>query len=89
MSTISTRSTREAEYVVRMAAELDQRTGQFLFNYLRHEVAEAARGTVFDPFEKDLSQYEVEQWLESHIIYNDDGKMIAFFIGDLILWEEE
>ena len=83
------RSQREAEYICNMAAQLDQRNGQFLFNHLRHEVAEAARGTLYDPFYKELSQDEVAQWLEDHIVWNDDGRMIAFFIGETILWEEE
>jgi hypothetical protein len=88
MSDTLARSTREAQYIVRMAPQLDQRTGQLLFNNLRSEVAEACRGTVYDPFYEDLSLDEIIQWLEDHVIYNDQGIMTCFFIGNTILWED-
>jgi hypothetical protein len=83
-----TRSRREARYIIMNAPAQCQRSGQFLFNSLRHEVAEAVRGTLFDPFYKDLSEYEVADWLENHVIYNDQGEMICVFSGNTILWEE-
>jgi hypothetical protein len=83
------RSIQEADYIVHMADYHQQRTGQFLFNNLKHEIAEIVRGSLFDPFYKSLSEHEVVEWLEHHIIYSDDGIMICLFDGDHILWEEE
>lgn len=83
------RSTQEAKYIVEMAPYHDQRTGQLLFNSLKHEIADIVRDTSFDPFYKELTCDEIIDWLENHIIYDDDGNMICLFNGNDILWEKE
>jgi hypothetical protein len=88
MSDTLPRSTREAEYIFDNAPMLEQRTGQLLFNSLRQQVAAKVRDTDFDPFYKDLTLFEIIEWLENHVVYNDEGIMIRLFDGNEILWEE-
>ena len=80
---------QEARYIVDTAPNYVQRTGQFLFNSLRHEVSQIVRSSHLDPFYKEMSYQEVVEWLENHIIYDETGRMIALFDEDRILWEEE
>ena len=82
------RSTREAEYIYNVAPMCGYRTGQLLFNSLRYEVAEKIRGTIFDPFYKEMSLFELIEWINNHIIYDNEGMMICVFDGNTILWEE-
>jgi hypothetical protein len=89
MSDTLARSRKEAEYIFEMADYHCQRTGQFLFNSLRHEIAEVVRNTLFDPFYKELSLGEIIDWLENHILFDDQGKMIYLFSDNQILWKEE
>lgn len=80
---------REAEYIHTMAPVFDNRTGQLLFNVLRHEIADVVRHTDFDPFYEDLTLEEIVEWLEAHILYDNDGNMIRLFDEGGVLWEEQ
>jgi hypothetical protein len=83
------RSRREAQYIYDMAPAYDMRTGQLLFNSLKHEIAEVVRNTSFDPFYKDMELEEIVEWLEDHIIYDNQGMMVRLFSDHRVLWEEE
>lgn len=83
------RAHREAEYIYTMAPQYDMRPGQFLFNYLRHEVADVVRGTELDTFYQDLELEDIAQWLDQHIIYDNQGRMVRLHDGHHVLWEEE
>ena len=80
---------REAEYIHTMAPVYGERTGELLFNVLRHEIADVVRNTNFDPFYEDLDTDEIVEWLETHILYDNDGNMIRLFDERGILWEDE
>ena len=82
------RTRREAEYIHTMAPVYDNRTGQLLFNTLRHEIADVVRDTDFDPFYEDLDLEEIVEWLEAHIMYDREGKMIRLFDEYGVLWED-
>ena len=89
MSNTFIRSTREARYIYNMANEFNERTGQVLFNNLRHEIADVVRSTNLDTFYKEMSLEEITDWLENHIIFDNQGKMVRLFSGRHVLWEEE
>jgi hypothetical protein len=67
----------------------DQRTGQYLFNTLPQEVRATLTGRPFDPFYKEMSQYQVEEWLGDHIMFDDDGEVIALYSANMILWQKK
>lgn len=67
----------------------NQRTGQYLFNGLPFEAQLHVRGTLFDPFYKDMSQYQIEEWFNLHAIFNEQGSIIGIFDRDTILWERK
>jgi hypothetical protein len=70
------------------ARQTKQRTGQYLFNHLPVEVGNKVAGTLFDPFHKDLSKPEIIEWLDNHLIFNEN-KIIALFDQNTILWTWE
>ena len=72
--------------VLMHAEQHHQRTGQYLFNGLPEEVRVVITGTVWDPFHKNMSQDQVEQWLSDHIIFNDNGGICGVVAGRKILW---
>ncbi len=73
--------------VIRGAFLTKQRTGQYLFNCLPNEVANVVAGSLFDPFHKDLSSYEIRAWINEHLVFSDSGAIIGVFNKDDILWE--
>lgn len=70
------------------AEERHQRTGQYLFNGLPPQLRELTAGALWDPFHKDMSQFQIEVWLTEHVIFDDNGTIIALFDKDNILWEK-
>jgi hypothetical protein len=78
-----------AKHIQHSALIYGQRTGQYLFNSLTPVVADKVRGTNFDPFYLDLTIEGIIQWLEDHIIFNDNGSIGCLFNGYEILWEED
>lgn len=83
------RAMREAHYICDMAPIVDERTGQLLFNFLRHEIAEVVRDTELDTFYDQLSFDDVVDWLDDHIEYDDEGTMVRLVSEHDVLWEEE
>lgn len=83
------RSIQEAEYVCYVGPRLEMRTGQFLFNILRHEMAEAIRNTELDPFYDDMTFEEVVDWIDNHIVFDKMGNMIRLYDERGVLWEED
>ncbi len=75
------------EQIASGAKATDQRTGQRLFNLLPQPVAYFTSGTLFDPFHKDLTRKEIWDWLNDHLIFDDNGHIIALFNNNQILWE--
>lgn len=75
------------DQIVRGAKESGQRTGQYLFNHLEPGPANVIAGSLFDPFHQDLSNREISDWLDNHLIF-DGNKVIAVFKNNQILWEE-
>jgi len=80
-------SFREAEYICYIGPRIDQRTGEFLFNNLRFEIAEAIRNTELDPFYQEMDFEDVVDWLDDHIVFDNQGTMIRVFDDHGILWE--
>jgi hypothetical protein len=76
-------------WILKHAEKHHQRTGQYLFNSLPQEAGAVIVGTVFDPFHKDMSQYQVEDWLLHHAIFNDNESIVAIFNNNDMLWERE
>lgn len=75
--------------VISEAPAQNQRTGQFLFNTLPDMVRERLAGKTFDPFHRDMSQFQVEEWLLDHIVFDDDGEVIGLYSGNHIMWEKK
>lgn len=71
---------------ISMAEDFGDRTGQSLFNNLPREVKEVVRGSLFDPFHKDLNRFEIASWVDDHLIFDDKG-ICGVFRGNTILWE--
>lgn len=82
------RSVREAEYVFNTAPVYDMRTGEFLFNVLRHDIADVVRDTDMDTFYDDLEYEEIVDWFDNHIIFDNMGNMVRLFDEHGILWED-
>lgn len=90
MSSTLARSTREGEHIYYLAPLYEMRTGQLLFNVLRYEIAEAVRDTELDTFYKDMTLQEIIDWLENHILYDNQGRMVRLCGTDgRILWAEQ
>jgi hypothetical protein len=84
-----TRSVLEREYsryIIMNNEQHGQRTGQYLFNSLPDGAREVVAGTMWDPFHKELSQYQIEDWLANHVVFNDNGTIIGIIAGRRILW---
>ncbi len=75
--------------IQRGARSSGQRTGQYLFNRLPNGAAATVTGTLFDPFNKELNAFEIQEWIDDHLIFSSIGKLIAVFNGEKILWENE
>jgi hypothetical protein len=94
---ITTTTEQITDDLIYLAWLYGQRTGQILFNLLPLGAREAVTGSLFDPFYKDLTSDEASEWLDSHIIFDDEPqgfsaifdseKILAVFDGEKILWE--
>jgi len=71
----------------------DLRTGQLIFNFLPEGAQNAIRGTLFDPFHKNMDAYELTQWVQDHLVFGKINRgaegVIAVFNGNDILWEAQ
>jgi hypothetical protein len=74
--------------VVMNAERNNQRTGQYLFNSLPEGARAVVTGTIFDPFYKNMSQYQIEDWLEDHAVFNMNGTIIGIIAGRKTLWRD-
>lgn len=81
------RSTEFTQLVLRYAKANDQRTGQALSNLVYSRTTFNTCDILDDPFHKDLSEREVFEWIERHLIFNDSGWIIGIFNKNIILWE--
>lgn len=88
MSDSKLRVRKHAEYIYDSAPVLGMRTGELLFAELRHEIADIVRDTDLDTFYDDLELEEIEEWLENHIVYNNQGIMERLKDDHGVLWEE-
>lgn len=75
-----------ARQIVLGAINAKHRTGQWMFNKLPAGIGRVVAGTSFDPFFKELSASEIEQWIEDHLIF-DGYEIIGVYHGNQILWE--
>lgn len=78
-----------SRFVIMGAESHHQRTGQYLFNGLPVGARDKIVGNLWDPFYKEMSQYEIERWLNDHIIFNDRGKIIGLINNNEIIWEDK
>jgi hypothetical protein len=60
---------------------------QYLFNSFSVEVADVVVASTFDPFHKNMSQDQIENWLLNHVVFNESGSIIAVFNENTILWK--
>lgn len=87
MKDANLRVRRHAEYIYDTAPCIGMRTGELLFNELRHEIADVVRDTDLDTFYDDLGLEEIVEWLENHIMYDNQGTMVRLYDGHGVLWE--
>lgn len=71
-----------------LAPKMGQRLGQFVYNGLPDGAKDAIVSTHIDPFYKDYSEYEIEAWIDNHLIF-DKGVIVAVFDEDTILWDRD
>lgn len=62
------------------------RSGQALFNRLPLEVGRVVSGQQWDPYQRNLSAFELSEWINKHIVF-DGCEIVAVFNNDDILWE--
>lgn len=68
----------------------DYRMGQALFNLLPGSVGNAVAGRMFDPFHTEsMSVHDVQSWVEDHLIFDNEGRIIALFNADKFLWTRD
>lgn len=72
--------------IKREARKNNQRTGQYLFNYLPEGAANVVASTLFDPFHKELTWTEILEWIESHLIFKGE-EIVGVFNNNDVLWE--
>ena len=73
--------------VIDYATCYGQRLGQALFNMLSVEATEKLVGNQIDPFYSVTNRSELFEWVDNHLILDDEATAIAIFSGDEILWE--
>ncbi len=73
-------------YEIVDASNRDIRVGQALFNLLPGWAANRVASTLFDPFHKNFTDYELYTWINNHLIFDGD-EIIAVFNNDTILAE--
>lgn len=81
---------RNAQFIndiLRGAKESEQRTGQYLFNSLPEGAQEVITRTMSDPYQQDFDVYELTNWVNNHLIFDEDGAIINVFNGDTVLWD--
>jgi hypothetical protein len=84
------------DWIAKMAREVTaarystkgMRTGQILFNSFPADPADALCGSPIDPFFKELSEKEVWEWIENHVIFDGEGICIALYDGNKLVWEQ-
>jgi hypothetical protein len=69
-----------------MSSNGDLRTGQVLFNSLPAGPAGAVAGTSFDPFFKDLTEQQLYEWIDYHLI-TEGNEILGVFHNERIVWE--
>ena len=67
-------------------AKFNIRIGQALFNALPIWAGNVVAGTPWDPYHRDLTWFEVTNWMNAHLIFNND-ELIAVMNNDEILAE--
>lgn len=72
--------------VVMNATKHGQKSGQYLFNGLPDGARKAVTGMLWDPFHKDMSQYQIEEWINDHLALNESGRVIGVVTGGKIIW---
>ena len=89
MTKAKLRVLKHAEYIYDTAPYLEMRTGELLFDELRHEIADVVRDTELDTFYDEMDFGEILDWLDRHIIYDNQGAMVRLRDGNRVLWEED
>jgi hypothetical protein len=74
-----------ADAIVCRAQRRVQRTGQVLYAFLPHDMAQLVCKTDFDPYNRHPSEWEIQQWLLDHVIFSDSGDIIALIDGGEIV----
>lgn len=65
------------------------RLGQALFNNLPTWAVSYIAGSTFDPFYKDMSDREAWEWIDSHLIFDDEGVLAVYSGNKVIAMREE
>jgi len=79
---------REMSRDIIMNAEAHgQRTGQYLYNGLPDDARAVVAGTIWDPFYKDLSQFQLVDWINQHLVFNENGTITGVISGPNVLWD--
>lgn len=73
--------------IIKGAEFYEQRTGQYLFNHLPNHIGGRVAGTSFDPFHKELSDREIYEWIDNHLVF-DGFEIVGLFHGEVVLWEK-
>lgn len=62
----------------------DYRVGQALFNALPQWAGSYVAGKLFDPFYTLLFRWEAQDWIDNHLIFGNDGELVAVIDGDTV-----
>lgn len=84
--------TMGAELVDQIIAETSQshnRTGMALSFKLPPEAAKITHSLWFDPYMLDLTREQLMHWVESHVWFAEDGRVVALHDYGMVLWREE
>jgi len=60
-------------------------TGRLLFDSLPQRVCNRVMNRWFDPYNKDLSESEMFNWLWDHVMFDPDGDIIAVLDHGIVL----
>jgi hypothetical protein len=70
------------------APRFEQRTGQWLFNYLPSGAMAVVSRSPINPYYLDMTQKQIEKWVKNHLIL-DGQRIIRVHIGKHTLWESD
>lgn len=80
---------RLTEDLIIESNETNQRTGMRLFCRLPGDAANAIVGSRIDPYYREFNNKELRYWIQTHLFFNEDGKIILLHDFGNVIWKHD